>query len=1405
MSTSGWTAPGLLAAILAASTSGPAAAQSVNVARLEGVVAVADSQHRDRWGLDGYQAWRAHDGISDGSGKGARTAAWASDNWEVTHSLALIFPRRVRVTGARVHWGRPGSVPLTPRRFALSGLCDGQWTHLAEVIRGQSEPLTRVPLEVATLEAVRVTQAPEDAGVQADRRLWIAEIELDGVPLEPAVPVDTAALQARIAAELRGQRRREDAARVAPALALVTRTRKPRGLMGIISPEDVERGRRNAASQPWAATLVERIRRDADWWAARPDEYVYSLIPEGNPRAICPQFEKGCPIHGGARNTFTATLEAPYRWRCSKGGELWYDGAVVTNPATGEAITVRDDGNGWLAPEGFLTPGRRCYFVAAYRYFLLGKLFATPYEGDGGSEYQGGTPILQLALAHALTGDPKYAHTGAVMLNRLAELYPTYDGCVEGPSQRQDGYIGQTFERFLVQNLILAVDLTWDAVAADRGLADFFAAKGSPSAADIPGNIQRNLLGHVYEYLHRLLPYMDGDFVMYELTALSALAHCLGNADICAEALESDLGVRVLLTNSWFRDGKFIYDSCSYNVGNARTPLLIGEWLHGFTAPPRFPTPLDLYNDSDYRLSMLYGFLRHIDCDGRLPQVGDGGGSRSQQLRLTPAYDRDDERALLRLPQERAFYLARLTAATHGDLALARRGQADWWLLFHGEETPASSADAVPPALEPPRSHLLEDGGIAILRAGAEAATRQHVCLTFSKGNYGHGHGDKLAINVLRYGYDLSADLGYPTTWTDLKSGGWETHTASHCTVMLNEERQRSNVIGALRFFAATPGVDVVEAAAENAYAGATLYRRTVALVRDQDAEPLYTVDVFRVAGAATRDYLFHSLGRPEDLVVALDDPQATWQRQEKGSLAGEEVEPMTRGGYGFLFGVERARSAAGAVATWSPTAGTSQPDRYLLTRQRFGDLTAEFTITRTGQASGERERALFVFQTDPADVGNRRVAWLSAGEPLPVGKPVRVHIEVKGAAATVTLDGVPTQRGVDSTGAPPATGAVGFLHYYNYAFEYRDLVITPAGGTPIRFDIGRTLDPEQWGRIDPTYRAAGGCLRVTDAEPVSLRLHMAGAPGRQIIRARAEGYGVRGQSPLEGHLIIRDTPPDPAATTTFCAVIEASRDQSFRVRRIEALTPRTCDDPGMAILRVTSDLGPGRSRVDIVFSAAADTGRAECLTEMGQVRFAGRFGLVSRENDGAPALTLVGAGAIACGEHRLELRAALRGQVIEVAADPPELVVRLEPDSPPLRGLQGQTVLIRGPGYVCPATYTLRQAVPAGPGMWRLGLDLPFVLARGVIDRVDADAGSFATRTPVMKLRVNPGLFDGKSVAFAGGPGTSRLKSAREDAFVLTEAAALADVAPGTVYTVLDVGAGDTLEMVPCGSSLPR
>lgn len=1370
----------------------------MNLARTEGVVALADSQHRDRWGVDGWHAAYACDGRT---GVGIANC-WASDNWEVTHTLALLFPRQARVTGVAVHWGGFSSV-LTPAKVRVEGLVGGKWQELAVLTPPAGEETTKAAFAPVTVAAVRLVQAPDGASSDADRRLWVGELEVTGEAVGP--DVDTAALQAQLAAESRRLRLTENDRRVAPQLAVAMQTPKPRGFMALIDREDLARGRQNAATRPWAKTVAAGIIRDADWWVGKSDDYIYNLIPTGNPRAVCPSFEKGCPLHGGARGTYTATLEAPYRWRCSRGGELWHDGAVVKNPGTGEDVTVRDDGNGWLAPAGFPGAGRRFYFVAAYRYFVFGKLFATPYEGDGGSEYRGGIPVVQLAYAYALNGDAKYAHKCAVMLNRLAEVYRFLDGTVEGPSQRQDGYIGQTFERFLVQNLTLACDLIWDEVGKDAELAQFFAAKGAAdyngdgqaTPADLTYNLQRNLLGYIYEYVHRCMPYFDGDFIMYEMTALAAVGACLGNPDIVAEALETDVGLRVLLTNSWYRDGKFIYDSTGYNVGNAETPLKIAEWLQGFAAAPRYPQPLDLYTDPQYRMSMLYDFLRYIYCDGRLPSIGDMGGPRTQAVQSAPPYRALDEQALVRLPETRDYYLGRLQAAAGGKLESFREGRADPWLVFHAGPAPADvPPDQTQPT--PPTSHLFDDSGIALLRAGANPETREHLCFTYSKGSYAHGHGDKLALNVFRYGFDLTADLGYPTTWTDIKTSGWETNTASHCTVMLDERPQQMSTVGTLHMYATTPLADVVEASQEVCYPDSTLYRRTVALVRDEVGEPLYACDVFRVAGAKTRDYLFHSLGKPEDMTVDLDDGAATWVKQDKGSLAGEDVAPMTKGAYGFLFGVQRAATAGGATATWRPTTGTSQPDRYLLTRRSFTNCTVDFTVTRTGKASGPQERAVFIFATDPSNVNSRRVIMLPVDQ-FPVGQAVPVQVKVTGAQAQMLMNGQPVGR-AESAGSPGASGSLGFLHYYNYAWDYRDLVITPEGGQPLRVDLALPLSADFWARNDGTYATVGGVLQARDSQPVQLRLHMLGAPGREIIRAQAEGYGVRGTAPLEGHLIVRDRPAAPTQPTAFVAVIEAFQRDAV-VTKVEALPVTPAGAADAVAVRVTTTDAQGRARTDVVVSALDPAVARTIDTGGGSLDFRGRFGLL-RSREGRPVgMSLAGGGSFRCGGKRLDLPGDLRARITALKPETDSVVVQLAPGSPaPDAKWVGRKLMIRGAGYQGVAVYTLMGVTKVGTG-WRLKLNLPLLIARGKVGSVDAGAGTFGSETPVMKLSVTPKLFDGKTVR-AGTKGQwLRLKSATREAFQPADPQALKQFSPGTEYYVYDLGPGDEVTMLSAGA----
>lgn len=1374
---------------------------AANLAALDGVVAVADSQHRDRWGVDGYHPREALDGNPG--------TAWLSDNWEVTHTLALIFPRQVRVREVALRFS------YQTTRFRVEGLQDGQWRELKTTTLDAPANNAQFALDGPQVSALRIVQPPE--GAVKDRRMGLAEITVEGETVAPAVAVDVAAVQQRVVAELRALRLAEDDRRVAPQLAVVMSKPKTAGFMGVINREDLQRGRLNIGTRPWAKRYADRIVKDADWWIAQTDQYVYDLVPPGNPRALCPQFEKGCPIHGGARQSFTATLEKPYVWRCKQGGEEWFDGAVIKNPKTGEDVTIHDDGHGWLSPEGFLNPGRRYFFVAAYRYFLLGKLFAGPYEGDGGSKYRGGTPVVQLALAYAFTGDQKYAHKCAVMLSRLAELYRFYDGGVEGPSQRQDGYIGNTFERFLVQNLILACDLIWDEVGQDAELQKFFAARGGAdynsdgqaTAADLTYNLQRNLLGYIYEYLHRCMPYFDGDFLMYEMTALAQVASTLGNEQITREMLESDVGLRVLLTNSWFRDGKFIYDSTGYNLGNAQTPLQIAELMHGF---PYEGKPLNLYNAPDYRMSMLFDFIENVDCDGRVPQIGDVGGSRSRNLRETPAYSGYDERALLRLPSRREHYLSKLLVAGGGDIESLRESGADYWLVFHAE-APIAKRSAAELKLDVPQSHIFDDGGIAILRAGSSATTRLHVPITFSKGQYAHGHPDKLSLNVFRYGWDFSADLGYPTTWTGAKNGGWETHTASHCTVMVDEQGQQGNVIGNLHFFAIEPLCDVVEASAEKAYPQCSLYQRTVGVVRDEQGEPLYVVDFFRVAGGKTRDYHFHSLGKPEDLAiqaargagVSPADPAALqWAKQEKGSLAGEDVAPMSKPGYGWMWDVQRAGGEGTIRAQWSPTSGTSQGDRYLLTKQSFRNCVVEFTVTRTGQASGPQERCVFVFATDPMRVSHRRVIMMPAGS-FPIGQAVPVKVVVQGGQATMTADGKPAGS-VDVAGSPGEEGSVGFLHYYNYAYDYSDFTITPEGGQPIVTDFTRPLSSEFWARNDGTYATANGVLQARDNEPVTCTLYTIGAPGRELIRATAEGYGVQGQAPLEGHVILRDRPADPQAISTFAAVIEPTNRPPVvqRVTELPVAAPNA--KPGeITALLVETEGANGQLRRDVIISSAGPDEFAERRVKLGgkDIIFKGRFAVLRSVGGRLTQAMLAGGGELASELGRLELTGTYYGKVTATNAEKSALAVRTAENSlDPNPSFVGRKLIVRNAlfGYV--SVYTIEKVERLGEGQYRLVLNMPLVVARGVIKTVDKEQAAFASQTSVMKLRVNAGLFDGKVVRPAPGGKEWRLKSATEQAFVLQDAKGLSEFPAGGSYVVCDVGVGDEVEVVPSGSA---
>src|SRR5205085_4281702 len=85
-----------------------------------------------------------------------------------------------------------------------------------------------------------------------------------------------------------------------------------------------------------------------------------------------------------------------------------------------------DDGEGYVGEAG-----HRWRFIPTYLVF-----------GQWKQRVQAG--IREMAVAYLLTGEKEYAHKAGVLLDRVADLYPTFDFKTQGilyESTRADGYV----------------------------------------------------------------------------------------------------------------------------------------------------------------------------------------------------------------------------------------------------------------------------------------------------------------------------------------------------------------------------------------------------------------------------------------------------------------------------------------------------------------------------------------------------------------------------------------------------------------------------------------------------------------------------------------------------------------------------------------------------------------------------------------------------------------------------------------------------------------------------------------------------------------------------------------------------------------------------------------------------
>jgi hypothetical protein len=201
--------------------------------------------------------------------------------------------------------------------------------------------------------------------------------------------------------------------------------------------------------------------------------------------------------------------------------------------------------------------------------------------------------------------------------------------------------------------------------------------------------------------------------------------------------------------------------------------------------------------------------------------------------------------------------------------------------------------------------------GLAILEGG-EGDNRHGVAMYYGDATGGHGHKDRLNIEMFAFGRPMMPDDGYPTPFTRPDFWDWRgANTYRHYCVMIDAKAHETRSGGHLNTLASAPGVQLMDASAETVYPGvASLYRRTTAMIEISD-EDFYLLDIFRVRGGRQHHWCFHG-------PAFFDRFSATGgefgDAQEEGTLAGlntavgeepEDPEMKSSGFQGLLMSVE--------------------------------------------------------------------------------------------------------------------------------------------------------------------------------------------------------------------------------------------------------------------------------------------------------------------------------------------------------------------------------------------------------------------------------------------------------------------------------------------------------------------
>jgi len=751
------------------------------------------------------------------------------------------------------------------------------------------------------------------------------------------------------------------------------------------------------------------------------------------------------------------------------------------DPVKGVAI----DGKRWGVDDGFgYMPGRNYYSkndkgqevvlceerhnYAAYYIYHFYVWYYMP-------------AITDSADAYLYTGKPEYGYTAAILLDRLADFYPSYDLSLYGKdiSASHGGlyngkYIGSITESVEDAYIISAYDAVY-ALYDDSTVLNYIKEKNNgvkmrhakKSSAQIRTNVEDGLLREMLESC------TNGDIrgnFGFSQAVIAAAAVALDNGEETIEWLDFLVQpgfVRIgEVTGGGLYDWLITYvdsdgqpnEASLYNYNWLTYLLSVQNYLDDYT---------DKYDKANLKtfpryVKMFYSFLPVI-----LSTYNANYGDSSRYMLTTGS---------LWMQYKPLITAYRWTGDTDFLKVLYMKYNGDVSQLNEGifVKNPENIRNEVLRVVEEegkynPPSETMTQFGFSVIRDGEDFRTsygtkgqdfRRNFWMYFGY-NGGHGHRDSLNLGMDAYGYNFMPDLGYPeTTGTQPNRLQWISTTLSHNTVVVDEDGQEiSDKRGTPMHFDDTEIVKVMDVDANEVYPQTDIYRRSVVMIKIDD-KVSYGVDFFRVKGGDKHEYSLHATSDEVFEVKGLGTVEK--QTDENGNYVGTYASPD------YPYGEDPVSPNASSYKTFYPRGYTwlEKVDRYNSPEDKFEvDFKIKDFDKKLPDSNGLHLRATML----GVDSSNTKVAFAD-------GYPARAEQNKN----------IPSLRYmfVKREGEDLDTLFTTVLEPYKNdrtLSDITELTLTKKGGYELRNDVARVIRvTHASGRVDYVFYATNNAVTYT-------------------------------------------------------------------------------------------------------------------------------------------------------------------------------------------------------------------------------------------------------------------------------------------------------------------------------------